>query len=238
MDGVLLITTQGSDQSWHLTSQYFAPKLNLPPQRLEEALRKSSRTYHCAIEQDSQKQRRDRLEPFQTRKEMVERALEEVEREDALLASEMVHMYETLREKHRHLAPHAHSTLQKLREQAFPLALISNGNATYQRRKIQEHHLAPFFDIILIEEEFGVAKPDQRIFEAALNHFQITVHEAWMIGDDLAFDIAAAQHLGIFAIWCDLAQHGLPENHSIQPDRVIHTLPEVFDLLSEAVASS
>jgi HAD superfamily hydrolase (TIGR01549 family) len=47
--------------------------------------------------------------------------------------------------------------------------LISNGNATHQRQKIKPHHLAPFFDAILIEEEFGVAKPNQKIFLEALN---------------------------------------------------------------------
>lgn len=239
MDGVLLITTQSSDQSWQLVCQQFAPTLGLSPQLLEEALRESRGTYRRDIEHDAQKQRRDRLEPFETRRETVERALEHVGRGDSRVASEMVRAYETLRDEHRQLAPHALDTLQKLRDGALPLALISNGNATYQRQKIKQHHLAPFFDSILIEEEFGVAKPDQRIFLAALDQLHITAQEAWMIGDDLAFDIAASQQLGIFAIWFDPVQHGLPEgDRSNHPDRIIHALPELFDLLGDASTST
>jgi putative hydrolase of the HAD superfamily len=147
----------------------------------------------------------------------------------------MVRAFEALQEK-RQLTPSALETLQKLRERGLSLALISNGNATYQRRKIEQHHLAPFFDIILIEQEFGVAKPDQRIFFAALDQLHLTAQEAWMIGDDLTFDIAAAQQLGIFAVWCDVARHGLPEGSTIQLDRSIHLLPELLDLFEDANA--
>ncbi len=237
MDGVLLIPTQSSDQSWHQVCQQFAPLMNLPVQRLEEALRESRHAYREEIKHDEQKKRRDRLEPFETRQETVERTLELVGRGASTLSADMVRVYDTLREEHRQLAPHALETLQQLRDRNLPLALISNGNATYQREKIRRHHLEPFFDIILIEEEFGVAKPDQRIFFAALNQLHITEQDAWMIGDDLALDIAASQNLGIFAIWCDPAMSGLPENSAIHPDRIIHELPELFHLLNSASAS-
>lgn len=233
MDGVLLIATQSSDQSWRLVCQQFAPQLGLPVQRLEEVLRTSRRAYHKDIEHDIQKQRRDRLEPFETRRETVERALIQAGRANSSLATEIVRIYESLREEHRQLAPFALETLQKLRNLGFPLALISNGNATYQRQKIQQHRLAPFFQSILIEEEFGVAKPDSRIFLAALQQLGIANEQAWMIGDNLLFDIAASQQLNIFAIWCDLAQHRLSEEQSVHPDRVIHALPEIIDLLGE-----
>jgi putative hydrolase of the HAD superfamily len=234
MDGVLLITTQSSDQSWKHVCQHFAPLLDLPPHLLEETLRESLHAYQQEIEHDAQKQRRDRLEPFATRQEMVEKALQQAGREESVLAAEMVRTYEALREEHRQLAPFALETLQRLREQAFPLALISNGNATYQRQKIKRHHLAPFFDAILIEEEFGFAKPDRRIFLAALDQLQLSAQEAWMIGDDLDFDIAASKHLGIVSIWFDPAQSGLPEKSSVSPDRIIHSLLELFDLQKDA----
>lgn len=237
MDGVLLITTQSFDQSWQLVCQQFAPTLDLPPHRLEAALRESRSAYRKDIEHNAQKQRRDRLEPFETRRETVERALEQIGRADSTRATELVRVYETLRDRHRQLAPYALETLQRLRDCSLPLALISNGNATYQRRKIKQHHLASFFSTILIEEEFGVSKPDPRIFRAALDHLHITAQEAWMIGDDLAFDIAASQQLGIFAIWCDPTQRGLPENSSIYPDWIIDSLPELFDLHADLSSS-
>ena len=213
MDGVLLVTTQSSDQSWQQVCQQFAPLLNISPHFLEDALRESRRTYRRDIEHDEQKQRRDRLEPFETRQETVEKALEKMGRTESTLAAEMVRAYERLREKHRQLAPYALETLQQLRDLALPLALISNGNAAYQRQKIQQHHLALFFDAILIEEEFGAAKPDPRIFLAALDRLHLSAEETWMIGDNLAFDIAASQQLGILPSGATLLSMGAGRLH-------------------------
>ncbi len=231
MDGVLLVTSQSPTQSWREVSQQFGPILDIPRETLVQALQESRRTYEREIEHDSEKQRRDRLEPFETQLETIENALKALHRVNKRVATEMVHTYDALRDVHRQLAPHTLEVLQELRQRAFSLALISNGNATYQRRKIAQHRLAPFFDVILIEEEFGVEKPDQRIFLHALDQLSISAHEAWMIGDDLACDIAGSQQVGIFAIWCDFARQGLPNKNTVHPDWIIHDLSEVLDTL-------
>ena len=133
MDGVLLMTTQSPDQSWQQVCQQFAPGLALAPHLLEDALHESRHAYKREIEHDAQKQRRDRLEPFETRQEVVERALKQLGREERALAAEMVRAYEALREEHRQLTPDALETLQRLRDLALPLALLNNGNATWPR---------------------------------------------------------------------------------------------------------
>jgi putative hydrolase of the HAD superfamily len=232
MDGVLLITGQSSAQSWQEVCRQFAPILNCSIETLSQALQESRRAYKREIEYNPEKQRRDRLEPFETRQETVESALRALGTEDKAIAAEMVRVYEMLRDIHRHLAPHALDVLQEMRNRAIPLALISNGNATYQRRKIAQHQLAPFFDVILIEQEFGVEKPDQRIFLHALNQLHTSAHETWMIGDDLMRDIAGSQQVGIFAIWCDFASKDLLDTSDIHPDKVIHDLSEVLDMLT------
>jgi putative hydrolase of the HAD superfamily len=238
MDGVLLLTTQHSDQSWHQVCQQFAPRLGVSPSLLEQALRASRQVYRHEIEHDVHKQRRDRLEPFATRRETVEKAFKQLGQNEYALASDMVRAYEALRDTHRQLAPLALETLQRLRTEGLPLALISNGNAAYQRAKIAQHHLAPLFNVILIEEEFGIAKPDQRIFLAALDRLHLRAQDTWMIGDNLALDISASQQLGIFALWFDPERRGLPVPHAVCPDRIIHALPDLFDLLAEVNASA
>ena len=237
MDGTLLITTQRSDQSWQHVCAQFAPRLGLPPDLLFHALRESVAAYRKDIEHDAEKQRRDRLDPFTVRRETVEAALVHVGRENTSLAAEMVRTYEALREAHRELAPHALETLRTLRSREIQLGLLTNGNATYQRRKIEHHHLAPFFDCILIEEEFGTAKSDPRIYLAALSQLQVTPQEAWMVGDDVVFDIAVPQQLGMVAIWMDPARRGLPEKSPVHPDAIIHSFPELLDLEKEVNAS-
>ena len=231
MDGVLLVTSQSSSQSWREVAQQFAPLLGIPGEILVQTLQESRQAYKREIEYDPEKQRRDRLEPFETRQEMVASALKALGRENESVAADMVRAYEELREAHRKLAPHALEVLQELRKRAFPLALISNGNATYQRCKIAQHRLASFFDVILIEEEFGVAKPDQRIFLHVLNQLHVNAHETWMIGDDLTRDIAGSQQVGIFAVWCDGARQRFPNESTIRPDWIIHDLSDVLDAL-------
>ena len=103
---------------------------------------------------------------------------------------------------------------------------------------MNRHHLASYFDCIFIEEEFGAAKSDPSIYLAALEQLHVTPHETWMIGDDLAFDIATPQRLGIFSIWFDPAERGLPENSPVHPDHSIHVLTELLELDGEGASQS
>jgi putative hydrolase of the HAD superfamily len=231
MDGTLLSETETPDQSWQKICFEMAPQHDLAPERLLQAIRESYAAYKTAIQDDTTKQRRDRLAPFTVRVEVITEALSRVGTKDAQWASEIVHAYDALREAHRQLMPQALGTLQALQANGIRLALLTNGNASYQRRKIQQFHLAPFFKLILIEEEFGVAKTDTRIYEYALEQFHLTGQDAWMLGDDLAMDVATPQKLGIVSIWFDPMKRGVPKNSLIHPDHIIHKLPELLELL-------
>jgi putative hydrolase of the HAD superfamily len=234
MDGTLLKSTQRSDESWQQVCFQFAPRLGLSTEDLVRALRESIAAYRKDIEGDAEKQRRDRLEPFAVRTETAQAALTHFGRGDATLAAEMVRAYEALRDEYLAPVPHALETLETLRARGKRLGLLTNGNASYQRHKIERHHLAPLFDCILIEEEFGVAKPDTRVYRAALEQLQITPREAWMVGDNLALDVGAPQQLGIVGVWFDPDRGGLPAESSVHPDRIIHALPELLDLDEQA----
>jgi putative hydrolase of the HAD superfamily len=202
------------------------------------ALAASRRAYRQAIAQNAQKQQRDRLCPFETRREKVEHALASLGKPNPMLATAMVRAFEQLREEHRQLTPDAQATLHLLQDRGLRLALISNGNATYQRRKIAQHHLAPFFQGIFLEEEYGKAKPDPLMFLAALEHLQLAAQETWMIGDNLQTDIAGAESLGILTLWYTPIPAPLAPDGSPSPDRCISSLGEIMDLLQEVDTSS
>ena len=237
MDGTLLISKQRSDESWRRICFQFAPLLGIPAEDLFRALRESIAAYRKDIEGDEEKQRRDRLQPFAVRTETVDAALQHFGKGDATLAAQMVRAYEGLRDEYLEPVPHALETLETLCARKKRLGLLSNGNATYQRRKIERHHLAPFFNCILIEEEFGLAKPDPRTYLAALEQLGVSPREAWMIGDNLALDVGAPQQLGVVGIWFDPAWRGLPEGSPVHPDQIIHTLPDLLEFDKEATSS-
>jgi putative hydrolase of the HAD superfamily len=230
MDGTLLLSTQTPDESWQHVCSQFAPQLHLSPSILVQALRESYIKHKRDVGNNADKQRKDRLDPFAMQRAMVEQALIAVGMTNTGLAIKMVQEYDALRETHRKLAPYALDTLQVLRTQQKHLGLLTNGNATYQRRKIEQHHLAPFFDTILIEEEFGTPKSDPRIYIAALEQLEATPQATWMVGDDLLFDIATPHRLGITTIWFDSERQGLLPTNTIKPDHVVHALSELLEL--------
>ncbi|MBR4040277.1 MAG: HAD-IA family hydrolase, partial [Clostridia bacterium] len=58
-----------------------------------------------------------------------------------------------------------------------------------------------YIDIVVASAEEGVAKPDKRIFEIALERADCKRSEAAMIGDRLDNDIVPANELGMYTIW-------------------------------------
>jgi hypothetical protein len=71
MDGTLLSATETADQSWQKVCFHMAPHYHLAPEILLQAIRESYTTYKNAIQNDEKKQRRDRLDPFTVRLEMI-----------------------------------------------------------------------------------------------------------------------------------------------------------------------
>jgi putative hydrolase of the HAD superfamily len=125
------------------------------------------------------------------------------------------------------LFPDSLGVLTRLRATGVPLGLVTNGDARLQRAKIARHDLARFFDVIVIEGEFGCGKPDVRVFRHALGALAADPARAWMVGDHLVWDVEGAQSAGARAAWIDRERIGLPAGSPARPDRIIHTLEEL-----------
>ena len=108
------------------------------------------------------------------------------------------------------------------------MALITNGLSSIQRGKIDRFGLDLFFDCIIIEEEFGVGKPDPRVFQYALDQLAVQPWETMMVGDNLETDIAGAQSLGIYTVWVDWKGGGLPEGSPTTPDSTVRSVAELL----------
>jgi len=124
--------------------------------------------------------------------------------------------------------PGAHETLDRLKELGVKLALVTNGAAAPQRAKVERFALEHRFDHIQIEGEHGFGKPEEQAYRHALQSLGVAAHEAWMVGDNLEWEVVAPQRLGIYAIWYDGYGVGLPPGSPIRPDRIIRTLPELL----------
>jgi len=78
----------------------------------------------------------------------------------------------------------------------FPVVALSNGNADLQRVGIAEH-----FHAAIGAREFGVGKPDPRIFHAAADLAGVPAHAVLHIGDDVHLDAVGALEAGMQAAW-------------------------------------
>jgi putative hydrolase of the HAD superfamily len=124
--------------------------------------------------------------------------------------------------------PGARETIEALKTRGVRMALVTNGDPVTQRAKIERFSLAPLFDHIQIEGEHAFGKPDERAYLHAMNVLGVEAHETWMVGDNLEWEVAAPQKLGIFAIWHDGFGKGLPEGGTVRPDRVIRAISELL----------
>jgi putative hydrolase of the HAD superfamily len=104
------------------------------------------------------------------------------------------------------------------------MVVITNGTSQNQRGKLDRFNLNKFFEFVLVDTEVGFSKPDIRIYELALKKLSLQPNEVWMIGDNLVWDIEAPQKLGIYSVWNDFKQEGLPVNSSIIPDKTIYSV--------------
>ncbi|KAF1018444.1 MAG: 5-amino-6-(5-phospho-D-ribitylamino)uracil phosphatase YigB [Paracidovorax wautersii] len=78
----------------------------------------------------------------------------------------------------------------------LPIVALSNGNANVHRTGIGQ-----YFRGAIHAREFGVGKPDRRIFEAAADALQVPVAAVLHIGDDPLLDVKGAHEAGMQTVW-------------------------------------
>jgi putative hydrolase of the HAD superfamily len=228
LDGTLLTWPIPYDTVWETLCRRYAPEADgLEPARLLEAVNRMRNWYWS----DSDRFREGRLKLLEARREIVRLAFSELKIDNIALADKIGDAYSADREETASLAPKTIETLEKLRNWGLRLALITNGGGDLQRAKIEKFRLAPCFDNILIEGEFGCGKPDERVFRHTLEKLDIKAEEAWMVGDDLEFDIAPCRSLGIYSLWVDERGKGLPAEDGARPDVIIRGISEIPGLL-------
>ena len=225
LDDTILDSDSNADEVWLEVCREFAPRLGVVSARDLHASVMDAREWLWG---DLERARRARLDLPQARRDLLTRALTRLAILDATVVDEMSDRYSYLRDEKLKPFPGAIDALRRLSDTGISMALLTNGSSESQRGKIDKHGLDEFFDHIQIEGEFGIGKPDERAFRNALRALGVSPAEAWMIGDNLDFDIHAAQQLGIYAIWVDAHGNGLPDGTTVRPDRVINSLSDLF----------
>jgi putative hydrolase of the HAD superfamily len=114
--------------------------------------------------------------------------------EDAALAEHAFEVFFAARHE-LEFFPEVVDALRRLATR-YPLLALSNGNAEIARTA-----LAPWFHGAISAREFGVGKPDPRIFHEACRRLGCAPAEVLHVGDDLELDVLAARSAGLQAYW-------------------------------------
>ena len=176
---------------------------------------------------DPESHRIKRLNLIKARRELVELVFSKLGIENEEVCYSLADSFTTKRQEMVTLIPGAIDTLVHLKNTGIPMALITNGASDFQRQKIDRFDLTQYFEYILVEGEFGAGKPDKSVFTHALGILGASPDNAWMVGDDLQRDILGANDSGIYSIWVDLQNKGLPDNAAAQPDRIVTAISEL-----------
>lgn len=180
---------------------------------------------------DPERHRIGRLDLDRARCEVVRLALLELGIDDADLSTAIGTSYASHRDAGIELFPDAIETVRWLRDSGHRLALLTNGAGDAQRKKIERFGLGGLFDGIFIEGELGFGKPDERVYQAALAALRIAPADAWMVGDNLEWDVAAPQALGMVGVWIDRRGKGLPDSPPCTPRHTVSSLASIRSLI-------
>ena len=226
LDDTILDWYTSPDAAWLQLCREFAGSLgDVTAEDLQPAVLQARDWYWSDVE----RARLGRLHMVQARRGILLRAFDQFNIPDSPLVTRMGERYNQIRDEAMRPFPGAIETLRRLQTTDIRLGLLTNGSAETQRAKIERFSLAEYFDHIQVEGEFGIGKPDERAFHNALNNLGVGPAEAWMVGDNLEFDIRGAQQVGIYAVWVDTQGTGLPDGTTVHPDMTIGAVSDLID---------
>lgn len=223
LDDTILDDSGNVSSCWLEACRAHCSGTGLDPESVFESI---ERTRHW-FWSDPERHRVGRLDLGAARREVVRLALADLGAGDGALADRIGDTYHRLRVDGIQPIVDAIGTVRWLRTSGCRLALLTNGSGPAQRDKVNRFDLGELFELILIEGEVGFGKPDPRIYSRALDELGVASSDAWMVGDNLEWDVAQPQRQGIAGIWIDLRGAGVPQGRGVRPDRIIRRLADL-----------
>lgn len=128
------------------------------------------------------------------------------------------------------LFPETMSTLIYLKSKGYHLGVISNGVTIKQWEKLIRLGLHHFFDEVVTSQEAGVEKPDERIFQLALDRMGCKAEKSVMIGNKFSDDISGAINIGMSAILVNSNLTEKEREYLKEKDIEVDVVPNIGDI--------
>lgn len=227
LDDTLVAFDLVTESTWRqVCAEYVAENNSVSAETVYDAVTKESRWFWS----DEERHRVGRNDIVSARRSVVRSAFRALSLpdNDALRVADR---YSSLRLDNMYLLPGVEETLSFLTARGMPLGMVTNGDSETQRSKIERFGLGKYFSGIFIEGEVGYGKPDRRIFESAISKFRAAPGSTVMVGDNLNWDVAGPQSVGMLGVWHDVKGKGLPPDSPVKPDAVITQIKQILDYL-------
>lgn len=114
----------------------------------------------------------------------------------------------------------------------YRIGVIANQSLGTEKR-LKAFGILQYINLVIASAEEGVAKPDRRIFEIALDRAGCRPQQAVMVGDRIDNDIIPAKALGMKTIWIKqgFGKYWKKSSEREQADYEVHNLSEILDIV-------
>lgn len=225
LDDTIIAYTPVTESTWKSVCENSTLKKDLlDADKLHHAIGKVRTSYWS----DPERSAAGRMNLTKARREILTLAFKDLDIDDIQLAWEIADTFSEQREEAIYIFPQALETLEYLVANDVSLAMMTNGEKSRQRGKIERFGLEKYFKAFFIEGELGFGKPDKEVYLGALDALGLSPEEIWAVGDNLECDVGGPQKLGIYSIWNDFEGKGLPDSSNVKPDRIINNISELI----------
>lgn len=132
--------------------------------------------------------------------------------------------------------PEVMEGLAELRGAGWKVAIVTNGTADNQLGKIRQTGLAEAVDAYALSGAEGIRKPEVGLFEIAVRRCGMALADGgWMVGDNLAADIAGGRAAGLRTVWVD---RGTWPGAEHEADHVVTDVVQAIELVRVVVGGA
>jgi len=159
----------------------------------------------------------------EVRLEAFRQTLKDIGRPNDALASHLNQVYLNHRFEDIELFDDVLPVLKASRAK-YTLGILSNGNSYPERCGLEG-----IFQFAVFSQDYGVEKPDSRLFQIAVEKAGCSKQQLLHVGDSLETDIMGAINAGIKCVW--LNRKRMKNNLSLKIDYEISSLLELLEIL-------
>lgn len=127
--------------------------------------------------------------------------------------------------------PDVKPALEALRAKGLKTAILSNGSPKMLAAAAKSAGIADVLDAVLSIEDVGIYKPDPKVYQMTLDHFDIQAPQVCFVSTN-AWDASAGAHFGYTVAWMNrfgMVRERLPG----EPKAIIKGLDELPGLIGD-----